>query len=441
MKQFFAPISKINEKTREVHGILALEQRDKDGEIMDYADSKPLFEKWSKGIQKASGGKSVGNLREMHQPIISGHLTSIIADDELKGFPIISKVTNDDSWGKVLRGELNGFSIYGNATYRKRDKVNKAIRYAVEPFEASLVDNPCMYGAEFTLVKEDGVELAAKFAGEKKPYQFWHCTHDCDLLHKTESEATACTGIVAKSFNDEELEEEFTNDEEPVSKSMYDVSSLASNISSLRWISVDDSNKKKFGTAVKNLFSVLSGMVKVEKEKFEESLNELGSAVGEMKSVGMNLLKEDKMKLKVMKSAGTKETEEDDLYVEFDEEALATKIGKSVAKTAGAVIKEIFSDLKEDIQTLSDAVVKTSGLPKKSKVVVKSADRNRVSDDEEEHEEKVVKKAEKTSDTEDPELRKVMKAAFAAPMRITRVQEEEAEESDEEESDKEETTE
>src|SRR5688500_14110957 len=122
MKQFFAPISKINKKTREVHGILALEVKDKEGEIMDYNDSKPLFEKWSKGIQKASGGKSVGNLREMHQPIIAGHLTSILADDTIKGFPIITKVTNDNSWAKVLRGELNGFSVYGNAVYRKRDK-------------------------------------------------------------------------------------------------------------------------------------------------------------------------------------------------------------------------------------------------------------------------------------------------------------------------------
>src|SRR5688572_7095535 len=115
MKQIMVPISKINEKTREVHGILANSIKDKDGEIMDYADSKPLFEKWSNGIKKASGGKSVGNLREMHQPIVAGKFTSITFDDDLEQIEVISKVSNDSTWGKVNRGELNGFSIYGNA--------------------------------------------------------------------------------------------------------------------------------------------------------------------------------------------------------------------------------------------------------------------------------------------------------------------------------------
>jgi hypothetical protein len=435
MKQILVPISKINEKTREVHGILANGIKDKDGEIMDYADSKPLFEKWSEGIKKASGGKSVGNLREMHQPIVAGKFTAITFNDADEQIEVITKVSNDSTWGKVNRGELTGFSIYGNAVYRKRDKVNKAIRYAVAPVEGSLVDNPCMYGADFTLIKENGEEIVAKFAGENKPYQFWHCLHDCDLLHKSEVEASNCNGIVAKSSilddNDEDLEE---ND--LVSKSMYDVSSLASNISSLKWITVDEDNKKKFGKAVAQLFSVLSGMVKVEAKNFEESLNALDNATTTMKTVGLNLIKEDKkMKLKVQKSASNKaiNDEDDELFIDFDEEVLAAKIGKTVAKTAGILIKEVFADIKEDIEALSGAVQKISGLPKKSNVVVKSADRKKISDnDDVEKEPKKVEKISKTSDIEDSELMKVMKTALRNPTSMRQVDTDEEEESESE---------
>lgn len=434
MKQFFAPISKINKKTREVSGILALEVKDKAGEIMDYDASKPYFESWSKGIQKGSGGKSVGNLRLMHDPVIAGKFTEITFNDDKKQIEVVSKVSNDTAWNHVLEGEVTGFSIQGDYIWRKKDAVQKARRYAVRPVEGSLVDNPCMYGADFTEITENGEAVARKFAGNTDPEQFWFCKKEnCDLYHKNKEDAASCTGIVAKSFSDDDLEEEFDHSEESVSKSMYDVSSLASNISSLRWVNVDDGNKKKFGKAVAQLFSVLSGMVKVEKDKFEESLNELDGAVSEMKSAGLNLLNEGDMKLKVKKFAAADKETEDDLYVEFDEKAIT----ETIAKAAGVMIKEVFADLKEDIEALSSAVVKVSGLPKKSKVVTKAADRKRIIEGDEEPESKKVEKIVKTADTEDQDLRNVMKSAFASPKPVRQIPDENQEEIDEEEPEEE----
>lgn len=425
MKQFFAPISKINKKTREVHGILALEVRDKEGEIMDYNDSKQYFIEWSDGIKKASGGKSVGNLREMHQPIVAGKFTAMSFDDENKRIPVIAKVSNDKSWQKVLDGELNGFSIYGDPIYRKRDKVNKAIRYAVKPVEGSLVDNPAMYGADFTLIKEDGEEIVAKFAGEKKPFQYWSCNKVCDLFHKTEEEASSCAGIVEKSFNneEEELDTDYTNEAVPISKGMYDVSSLASQISSLKWIDPGDANKKKFTSAVKSLYDVLGKMVKTEKESFESSLSGLAEAAQTVKTAGLELLGEN-MKLKVKKSQ-VADTENDELEIDVDdimpelETRLAKSLGKTIAKTVGtavgpivkAAIDEALEEQNETISLLNKAVLKMAGTAKGSNVVTKAADRKSLKNNHENDDEKPEpKKIEKTSDTS--ELLSVMKTAL-----------------------------
>lgn len=434
MKQFFAPISKINKKTREVSGILALEVKDKEGEIMDYEGSKPYFERWSKSIHKASGGKSVGNLRVMHQPIVGGKFTEITFNDDLKRIEVVSKVSNDTAWQQVLDGELNGFSIYGNYISRKKDSVAKARRYVVEPLEGSLVDNPCMYGADFTEITENGETVVRKFAGNKEPEQVWICKKEnCDLYHKNKEEASSCAGVVEKSFNEDELEEDFTNNPEPVSKGMYDLTSLASSISSLKYITVDDANKEKFAKAVKALFTVLSGMVKVESKSFESYLNQLSDATNAVKSL-IKGKKEKEKKMKVTELEGLEEFKTE--LVNEISAAVSKSVSKTVAKSAGTVIKEHIEESLEEVVDTVNTVVKTvnkfmkSGAP--SKVVTKAVDRkNRESsedDDEEEKEKttKTIKPIKRTSDIEDPEIMKAMKAALKRP--VANVDEDEGEE-------------
>ena len=64
--KLFLPIRKVDEEQRLVYGVITEETLDKAGEVLDYAGSKPLFEKWSNGIASATEGKSYGKVRVMH---------------------------------------------------------------------------------------------------------------------------------------------------------------------------------------------------------------------------------------------------------------------------------------------------------------------------------------------------------------------------------------
>lgn len=460
MKQFFAPISKINEKTREVEGYLALEQKDKEGEIMDYDSSKKYFEQWSQGIQKASGGKSVGNLREMHRPFVAGKFTALTFEDENKRIHAVAKVSADSSWEKVKAGELNGFSIYGDVIGpKRRDPISKARRYTVKPFEGSLVDNPCMYDATFTRVTENGEEVIAKFLGNKDVSQYWNCNKDCDLYHKTKSEALHCEGMAktqvaddSEELEDIDLDEDYTNIPESVSKGMYEVSSLANNIASLKYLEVGtQENKTKFKSAIKSLFSVLTGMVKAEKDTFLTTLDDLNGATNAVKAAGIDLLKGEEEMTDKKKFA---DMDEDELVSSLEEQ-LSPKIAKTVAKQVGSVIKtvlkeavdDILSDVQEDIQHLSKAVQKMAGQPKPSRAVTKQVD----SDDEDEEPRKAKKSKSKnqddeenelsatnrTSDIRHPELLKAMKSAMRNPVSVVNHYNDEAEEEENSDDDEE----
>lgn len=158
----FIPITKVDEEKRLVYGIATQEVLDKANEIMDYESSKPNFEKWSKEIEKASGGKSLGNVREMHSNKAAGKLTQLNFNDDGKAIEVCAKVVDNDSWSKVLEGVLTGFSIGGSYMKRWKDD-SGATRYTADPSEISLVDNPCCPTATFEVIKADGVIEQRKF--------------------------------------------------------------------------------------------------------------------------------------------------------------------------------------------------------------------------------------------------------------------------------------
>jgi hypothetical protein len=116
--KLFIPITKVDVAKRLVYGTMSEEIPDKDGEILDYASAKPAFEKWSDEQHKASGGKSLGNVRAMHSNIAAGRLTDINYDDDNKRIQGCAKIVDDAEWGKVLEGVYTGFSIGGG--YAKR---------------------------------------------------------------------------------------------------------------------------------------------------------------------------------------------------------------------------------------------------------------------------------------------------------------------------------
>lgn len=153
----FIPIRKIDEKRHEVYGWAAKEEVDNADEIMDYASSKPFFNSWSQKAQKRSGGKSMGNLRSMHQNKAAGKIIDLRCDDVNKGFYIGAKIVDDDEWKKVEEGVYTGFSVGGSYMKRWADYQNPGkIRYTAKPAEMSIVDSPCISSATFQMVKADG---------------------------------------------------------------------------------------------------------------------------------------------------------------------------------------------------------------------------------------------------------------------------------------------
>lgn len=160
--QLFAQLLKVDEAKREVSGIATAEVLDKDGEIFDYSSSVPYFKSWSDEISKATEGKSLGNIREMHEPSAVGKLTEIAFDDDLKQIQVVAKIVDEGAWQKCLQGVYTGFSIGGS--YVKAWKDGEAVRFTAKPVEISVVDNPCVPTAHFTAVKLDGSSEIRKFA-------------------------------------------------------------------------------------------------------------------------------------------------------------------------------------------------------------------------------------------------------------------------------------
>jgi len=163
----FIPLTKVDAARRLVYGLVTAEAPDRGNEICDYASTKPYYQKWSQEFLKASGGKSLGNLRAMHGKVAAGRLESIHFDDSAKEIEICAKVVDDAEWAKVEAGVYTGFSQGGG--YVKRwpdDKDPTLTRYTANPTEVSLVDFPCLPEASFTMIKADGAMERMKFPSD-----------------------------------------------------------------------------------------------------------------------------------------------------------------------------------------------------------------------------------------------------------------------------------
>lgn len=160
----FLQLQKVDVAKREVWGVAALEQADRAREIMDYEKSLPNFINWSRDMNKASGGQSLGNVRAMHRDVAAGKVIHFEPRDETKQIYIGTKIVDDNEWKKVLEGVYTGFSVGGSYGEKWPDPVLKGVtRYEAKPVEISLVDVPCMPGAMFEIVKADGASEMRKF--------------------------------------------------------------------------------------------------------------------------------------------------------------------------------------------------------------------------------------------------------------------------------------
>ena len=167
MQPIFCRIYKIDEKTRTVTGRAVQEVIDRDGEIFDYASSKPNFQSWSAEVFADTNGKSYGNVRAMHGNVAAGKLTDIQFLDTEKAIDVAAKIVDDNEWKKCLEGVHTGFSIGGRYARKWSDVQDGKIvhRYTAVPAEISLVDRPCVPSAKFFSVhKRDGTVERRAFA-------------------------------------------------------------------------------------------------------------------------------------------------------------------------------------------------------------------------------------------------------------------------------------
>lgn len=162
----FVPLIKVDEEQRLVYGRITRQEEDQSGEVMDYATSKPHFEKWSAQIEEASGGLSKGNVRVMHGLKAAGKLTDLEFDDEDQSVEVCAKIVDDGEWELVKEGVYTGFSVGGK--YGKKWTEDGVKRFTAIPNEVSLVDNPCVKSATFTMVKADGAEEEVEFKTEEE---------------------------------------------------------------------------------------------------------------------------------------------------------------------------------------------------------------------------------------------------------------------------------
>lgn len=166
----FARLTKYDESTGYFEATATSEAVDKAREICDYETSKPRFQAWSETISKASGGKSLGNIREMHSKVAAGRVLSIDFRDAEKAIFITGEAVDEGTRVKLSKGVLTGVSIGGSYAKKWPDPVNKGvIRYTADPAEISLVDNPCNPESSFLVIKADKTEEMRKFAAPVDP--------------------------------------------------------------------------------------------------------------------------------------------------------------------------------------------------------------------------------------------------------------------------------
>ncbi len=168
LMKLFVPLNKVDVEQRRVWGRATQEIKDKSGEVFDYETSKPNFEKWSSEIAKATehlgeDGQSLGNVRAMHGKVAAGKLINIDFQDAEKAIDVCAEIVDDTEWQKCLKGVYTGFSI-GGSYEKKWTDADGNKRYTADPSEISIVDNPCVGTAHFSMVKADGVTEDAPFA-------------------------------------------------------------------------------------------------------------------------------------------------------------------------------------------------------------------------------------------------------------------------------------
>ncbi len=164
--KIFMPIYKIDVENRLIYARATEETPDSAGEIFDYDSSVPYWKAWNQEFSDATGGKSLGNVRAMHNPDrATGLLKAVDYLDDEKAIDVCIKVVDDGDWAKAEEGVYTGVSQGGSYIKIWNDPQQPAYkRYTAKPGELSLVDRPMHKSARFLAKLADGTVEERTFA-------------------------------------------------------------------------------------------------------------------------------------------------------------------------------------------------------------------------------------------------------------------------------------
>jgi hypothetical protein len=407
-KELYFNLVKADALKRIITLTAATEELDKVGEIFDYKTSKPYFKKWSEDTYKRSevavktfGEKAAnyGNVREMHVKVAAGKIAAPLAfNDSKKSIKAQVKVTDDSTWQKVEDGILTGASIGGDYikcwedSTIKLDDDKPAIRYTASPIELSLVDSPCMPSSTFSFIRSDGVQELRKFtsikldkeAATQKAYNLSVALSKNENVHsevhkfiKSAKQSNINIDTFLKSYIS------VFGKNLKLDKSLYDVSTLGSVISSLNYcmqsLEYEAQNEGDDSPIPADLKEILRSLIAVyidtAKEEAEELLSDDKSTVklenGKDKSVKKFLethktaiakaAESDNADIKAMalalqKAGDMKEADKADMKDEDEEDEEDDSKDKPKDKKKSDKVYEEIQLLKTSVSALADSI-------------------------------------------------------------------------------------
>lgn len=230
MAKLYAEIAKMeaqDDGTVKVWGYASSEAVDSDGEIIAAEAMKAAIPDYMK----------FGAVREMHGSNAAGTAIEINVEDDGRTF-FGAHIVDPIAVTKVKTGVYKGFSIGGSVT--ARDELNKSQITGLKLTEISLVDRPANPDAVFTCYKADKAEDdkpsdkadetpaddAEKADGNKKDDKKDEAEKSASV-ELSESEIAILKAVLAKAEKQKD---------EPVTKSMWQVKSLADVLMSLKWL-------------------------------------------------------------------------------------------------------------------------------------------------------------------------------------------------------------
>lgn len=215
MPKFYGEIAKTetqDDGSIKVWGYASTEAQDSDGETITAEAMKAAIPDYMK----------FGAVREMHNPqTAAGTALEISVDDKGKTW-FGAHIIDSEAVKKVQAGVYKGFSIGGKAT--SRDSLNKTIITGLNLMEISLVDRPANPEAVLTCFK------AAKSDSENE-------SSDAEDDDKEDSENTEESNTEESDDKTEKSDSVAAN--EPLQKSLYQVKTLASLLSEVKWFCND----------------------------------------------------------------------------------------------------------------------------------------------------------------------------------------------------------